>query len=215
MVQIIDFCPHCGNRAVQKEYGRFQHPTDDEGWSSWSCYFLMRCTTCSQPLLYETEHPHSLENEESPHDAIIGTTLLYPNVGQLHFCVPENVKNRYREAAKIRDLSPNGFANQIRRSLEAVCKDRGINPFPLQKALETLASRGEIPDRLSEMTGFIRMLGNIGSHDGDEDVLPEFVLPIDQFFRAVVEYVYVARHNLDEFRNKLDAANAKRKSTST
>ena len=50
---------------------------------------------------------------------------MWPAKGELHAAVPDRVKEVYREAARIKKLSANGFANQIRRALEAVCKDRG------------------------------------------------------------------------------------------
>jgi hypothetical protein len=56
------------------------------------------------------------------------------------------------------------------------------------------------------MTTIIRTLGNIGSHASEQEVGPEFVPAIDQFFRAVVEYVYVAPSRVDEVTAQLQAA---------
>ena len=56
------------------------------------------------------------------------------------------------------------------------------------------------------MTDILRMLGNIGSHAADESVEPEYVDAIDEFFRAVVEYVYVAPYRVNEVRAQLDYA---------
>ncbi|WP_437222031.1 DUF4145 domain-containing protein [Planctomicrobium sp. SH661] len=209
MSTFISHCPHCGNTAPQEEYGRYHTCDDFETNALWTCYFFMKCLTCDRPLLYEAEHHSRLDPAETPFNAACSNTLQYPVMKGLAMCVPEKIRQRYSEAAKIKRLSPNGFANQIRRSLEAVCNDRGIKSTTLQKALQTLSDRGEIPDRLAEMTDVLRMLGNMGSHDSDDEVQPEFVHPIDQFFRAIVEYVYVARHNLDEFKRMLDAVGKK------
>jgi hypothetical protein len=56
------------------------------------------------------------------------------------------------------------------------------------------------------MSEILRKLRNTGSHDDDEPVRPEYVEPIDEFFRAIVEYVYVAPFKVDEFTRRLDAA---------
>jgi hypothetical protein len=53
------------------------------------------------------------------------------------------------------------------------------------------------------------MLGNIGSHAADIAVDPSYVDTIDEFFRAVLEYVYVAPFKVAEVKASLDAARKK------
>lgn len=87
-----------------------------------------------------------------------------------------------------------------------MCLDRGLTSGVLAKKLKDLADKGEIPTTLTEMTDVLRTLGNIGSHAADEEVTSEFVEVIDDFFRAVVEYVYVAPWKVSECKNRLAAA---------
>lgn len=49
----------------------------------------------------------------------------------------------------------------------------------------------------------LRFLGNVGAHAVEESVMPWQVYAIDEFFRAVVEYVYVAPSKLKDFKDSL------------
>jgi glutamate-1-semialdehyde aminotransferase len=114
------------------------------------------------------------------------------------------VRRCYEEAAAIQRLAPNAFANQIRRALEALCRDRSAAGNTLAANLRDLAARGEIPAVLAEMTDILRLFGNIGSHADEANVEAGDVDAIDEFFRAVVEYVYVAPHRVSEVRARVE-----------
>jgi hypothetical protein len=160
-------------------------------------YFVVVCETCDELLLYQA----FLEVPEDKDFHL--ADLIWPDPGVLHRAVPESVADCYVEAARIKNLAPNAFAVQIRRALEALCDDRSAKKGALQRRLTDLASRGEIPPVLAEMTDVLRLLGNIGAHAAHQSVKPGHVRAIDDFFRAVVEYVYVAPSRLKEFRERL------------
>ncbi len=175
---VIDFCPHCGNTAPQRLCGVVNSAQYSRGTEN---YILTQCETCQKALLYR---------EYDPARAYVGPflfdlddcTRVWPSSGELHDAVPAEVKRHYSEAVLIKSRAPNAFANQIRCSLEAVCKDRGATGHTLAANLKQLADRGEIPQTLATMTDALRQLGNIGSHAGDEKVEREFVPVIDDFF---------------------------------
>lgn len=54
------------------------------------------------------------------------------------------------------------------------------------------------------MTDVLRLLGNIGAHAAGQSVKLGHVRAIDDFFRAIIEYVYVAPSKLKEFRDRLE-----------
>ena len=87
-----------------------EHP-----WST----FVAVCETCGHLLLYNNAGDQFEEDEFHYSD------LVYPKTGRLHHSVPKLISNVYEEAFRIKAISPNAFAVQIRRSLEAVCEDRG------------------------------------------------------------------------------------------
>ena len=200
----VGFCPHCGNTTPQslKYFHEFHtygfhadgSKTEDELPAA---YYIASCGTCNDILLYYSEI------QPVPRDMFIYADLIWPKEEYLPATVPERVRNFYLEAARIKRIAPNAFAVQIRRGIEAVCDDRGIKQGPLNKRLKQLSSKGELPTLLSDMTNILRIVGNIGAHSSEREVRPIQVNAIDEFFRAIVEYVYVAPGKLEAFRNRL------------
>jgi len=119
--------------------------------------------------------------------------------------VPKHITQIYEEAALIQKASPDAFAVQIRRGLEAICAERGIKGKTLNIGLKELAERGEIPKVLVEATDVLRLLGNVGAHWTGQHVHPSQIPALDDFFKAVVEYIFVAPSKLQEFKNQLEA----------
>lgn len=204
MIRRVAFCPHCSNRAPQRLIHTQEHP--GKGYStdgtlledSVPCaYHVAVCETCNEILLYHAYFTGAGDKEFHLAD------LIWPDPGVLPVYVPKAVAECYQEAAIVKNLAPNAFAVQIRRALEALCDDRGAKKGPLAKRLQDLASRGEIPPVLVKMTDVLRILGNIGAHATEQSVKPGHVYAIDDFFRAIIEYVYVAPSKLKVFRNTL------------
>lgn len=210
-IRDVDCCPHCGNKAPQKLLYRYQFVSsyikglekEGEYTPVIKSYFVCACETCNELLLRSAISMSS----SIPKDTLFITSpIQWPNPNQLHESVPESIKKIYDEAIRIRLLAPNAFAVQIRRALEAMCKDRGAKKGTLQVMLKELAGRGEIPPVLAEMTDVLRLLGNIGAHASNDSVTTSQARAINEFFRAVIEYVYIAPSKLKEFRDSLKKA---------
>ena len=193
----ILFCPHCGNTAPQKLI--YTHEYEDDAYDMDGkksdigppCeYFLRSCETCNDLLLY-----HSFIEDEPE--------LLFPKPVKLPISVPQNVRECYSEAARIKNNAPNAYAVMLRRGLEAICDDRKVKKGNLYERLEILATRGEIPPTLAEITTILRVLGNVGAHSAKENVTVPMTWGMDEFFRAIVEYVYVAPSKVAEFKSRL------------
>jgi len=202
-IRSVGFCPHCGNKSPQKLI--HIQSTNDTTWIIENgeeidltvVYFVASCETCNHILVYRAV-------EGLPDDKYFTSgNLVFPESGELHSSVPKTVSNIYSEALRIKSLAPNAFAVQIRRALEALCEDRGAKNDTLQKMLNELASKGEIPSTLIEATDLLRLLGNIGAHASVDSVKPWQVRTLDEFFRAIVEYVYIAPSKIKEFREGL------------
>jgi hypothetical protein len=104
----------------------------------------------------------------------------------------------------VQQTAPNAYAVMLRRALEAICRDRGVAKSTLHDSLEELSKRGEIPPILAEMTTVLRQLGNDGAHAASRKVTVPLTWVMDEFFRAVIEYVYVAPGKLANFKARLD-----------
>jgi hypothetical protein len=207
------FCPHCCNRAPQTAIcmhtctetfwfvpgdGRNDEEIEDEG-----TYFVATCGTCQGVLLYWVSGNPVNEGPSGPLEGFRDSTLLWPETAISDDAVPAPVAAIYREAVVVKRLSPNSFAVQIRRALEAVCADKGANGHSLYEMLTELARRGDLPPVLVEMTDVLRLLGNMGAHASDRTVRPSQVDALDEFFRVVIEYVYIAPAKLRRFRETL------------
>ncbi len=118
--------------------------------------------------------------------------------------MPVRIQQIYAEAVAVMNTGPNAFSGQIRRALEALCDDRGSREGTLASRLSTLVARGELPSALGEMSDGLRLLGNVGVHEKGLDVQAGHVAAINDFFRAIVEYVYVAPQQVREFRTRLE-----------
>lgn len=205
-VRKIAYCPHCGNQATQRLVHKQQYmekawsvsdgSEDEHVWST----FVAVCETCRHILLYDNPGDTHEDNEFNLCE------LEFPKSGRLHSSVPTSIAKVYEEARRIKAIAPNAFAVQIRRALGAICEDRGARKANLQKQLEELSEKGEIPPVLSEASDALRLLGNIGAHGVDESVHPLQAYGIDEFFRAIVEYVYVAPSKLMEFKRRMEGS---------
>ncbi len=202
-VKKIAFCPHCSNKSTQ-DLLICQHTTDI-GWTIPDgkeymftvMYYVVKCETCEHILVYQALDDIPEDNNFSL------TSLVFPDIGILDNSVPKTIVNIYQEASRIKNIASNAFAVQIRRALEALCEDRGAKRDSLQNMLNELANKGEIPKTLTEVSDLIRLLGNIGAHVADESVMPWQVYTMDEFFRAIIEYVYVAPSKIKYFRSGL------------
>jgi len=202
----IDFCPHCGNRTPQQLVAvRYFDTTawhvSESSYKEHGGYvgasYVACCSTCSRVLVYEDF------NVDRSALSFERADLSYPEPAELHEAVPETVAGIYEEAALIASIAPNAYAVMIRRALEALCDDRGSRPGTLHSRLEELASRGELPALLASLTHTLRTLGNQGAHFSETSLSQPDVWAIRDFFRAVVEYVYIAPYKLIAFKKRL------------
>jgi hypothetical protein len=202
----IGFCPHCGNRAPQKI--ALEHSYRDEWFSDdgkkipsddgpMSEAIVCICATCNSLLVYDGV---------SQDDVGYWPPLMYPRNASFGSMVPGVVREIYAEAAAVKRNAPNAFAILIRKGVEAICDDRGIKSGTLGFRLKALADNGEIPPLLAEASDLLRIVGNTAAHNGLQRITQPMTWAIDDFFRTVVEYVYVAPSKLNDFRDAMEKA---------
>ncbi len=201
----IAFCPHCGNKAPQRlihvqtcEWvGRTL--LDDEELDVGRTYFVASCGTCNHILLYSMYGDD--HGEEDYAEIFAESHLEYPDSGHLDFSVPASIKQVYENAARIKLSNPDAFAAQIRRALEALCKDRGAEGENLHDMIKDLVNLEKLPATLAAAAGLLKDMGNKGAHADNETIRLNQVDALDKFFRAIVEYVYVAPSMVEALRD--------------
>lgn len=204
----VGFCPTCGNTAPQRvvdahlysgtwysEEGRPRRGLPD----LYAVYCI--CETCDAPVLYDGIDPRELDFPSWPQ-------LVYPRVADYDDAVPSAVQKIYHQAISCKQQSPLAFAILIRKALEAICDERGVEKGKrkernLSVRLQKLIAKAQIPPILAKMTDVLRTLGNTAAHDAPDDVTVPMTWAIDDFFQAIVEYVYVAPSKLAEFEERL------------
>jgi hypothetical protein len=175
-------CPHCGNVS-------YQHIANDQ-----IKYRLYKCDICLE-LTFQRVIRKQIEHKNARGKTIIveeKLEQLYPPLTSLPVEVPERVRYIYDEAVSIRSKSPSSFVVQIRRALEAVANERKAPSGALHKQIEWMIKNNLLPDTFGKMIHITRIFGNLGAHDAEKDVSLEDTEIVDEFFRATIEYIYIA-----------------------
>lgn len=192
MEQIVT-CPHCGNETaheiifeVDSTERAFSPLNSDDYIDFCVTYYLTSCKTClSISLFWDSEI-------DERHGKLSEATICYPRQSDFGNDVPESIIKTYREARRIKNISPTSFAVMIRRGLEFLCIDKKAKGRTLIKQLEDLGKTGIIPQTLFEMGDTLRFLGNKGAHATDYKIGITEIQAMDDFFIAMIEFVYIA-----------------------
>jgi hypothetical protein len=203
MEQIVS-CPHCGNEttheilkqvnASEKLYSTFK---PDDQFEIDITYYLTRCKTCRNITLFADSELDEIQGKLSE------AGICFPKQYYFGNEVPETILKTYKEARRIKNISPTAFAVMIRRGLEFLCLDKKAKGKTLNTQLKDLSRNGIIPQTLIEMGDTLRFLGNQGAHATNYNIgFPE-VESIDDFFTAMIEYVYVALSKLNRLKETI------------
>ena len=200
----IAFCPHCGNKTThlllythgfEGIYTFFDEEHDRKyDQEIPEQYYLAICETCKGPLLYYEGYGPAREEDFKK------SYLIWPKQKILPGKIPQRIREYYEEAKRIKRIAPSSFAGQIRKCLEALCDARKIKKGKLFKRLEELANNGEIPKHFTEMADIIKYFGNIGVHSTETNIRSLPVDTIDDFFTAIIEYVYGFPSRIEEMK---------------
>lgn len=217
----LGICPNCPSQAQQRflfatdsHYGPIVEQGRIVAYELVETLSLFRCEKCEANLPFLTEHdapvPISLEElslsnpdevaELDPTTFLEISTLVWPTsvTHSLPSHVPKTVRDIYEEAFLVKNLSPNSFAVQVGRALEAVQRDLGIP----KRGLEQLESHS--PHGLSQLAIRIKDWRNIAAHSDSVNITGQQVEDIDAFFRLITDYVYVLPQKLEKARCKIE-----------
>jgi hypothetical protein len=195
-------CGHCGfdgqldpKELVELERGIDTHEGDDWDWAKG--VRIAVCPVCKEPSLW-TWIWH--EGWGDPPEDV---ARIYPTPRD-HSVLPERVKTRLDEALRVRKISPDLYAVQIRRTLEAIANDKEAVGENLFQKLDDLAAKGVIPETLANIAHELRELGNLGAHDAEISVEPADVPVIEGLLDALLEHLYLAPAKLEAVKNLMD-----------
>jgi hypothetical protein len=210
-IKNIRYCSHCGNTAPQRvSYERryLADYTEENGEIIpllWGHNFIAICGTCDRILLYaDEEYSHEDDPQYNIIKSFVKSKQVWPQskISNLH-SLPKKILDIYEEALKIKLISPNAFVVQIRKALEAICIDQGLlGRETLHQKIKKLTENGRLPQLLSEVTDIIKVIGNAGAHALGFPIYKSHVSVIDDFFKIVLEYLYITPSKLLKFKNE-------------
>lgn len=203
-------CYHCGNTVTHQKVGShhaqhlYEH-MEGQRFNEDFDYELYQGSTCQGLSIYGDFAAY-------PRHKNVASRRIYPRGSELlpegHMlasadCVPQRIRQLYEEIWPLRLIAPNAFAGQVRRALEFICRDQKAEGGTLFQQLENLVARGTFPGYFAEITDLMRHVGNLGAHAGEKDVDFWDAELLDDFFRSVVEYVYIAPSKIERLKQRI------------
>ena len=200
-------CPHCGNKTDHKElfcdskdiFIGFS-PSGDKIYTQ-DYTIVYKCPTCSNLTIKSFIADEIDEFSGEINMDYIHT--IYPTQKEFPEDMPETITKIYKEALRVKKISPISFSILIRKGLEALCEAQGATGRNLKERLLSIIKKMELPSKFVEMIDSMRLLGNKSVHEIDFTITNKQAESLDYFFIAIIEYVYIAPHKLAEIQKSL------------
>lgn len=206
-------CRYCGNKTAHNLI--YSHVVDvpisvygEEDIYAPDYFFLLECKTCNGVSLKEVfseelDFPNTEINFENIH-------YLYPASRTLGKDVPEGLSMVMKEANKVKLVSPMAYLVLIRKVLEELCKDRGINEGRLKDGLSKLVESENLPKVFADSTEKLRLLGNLGAHESKIEINSSEIALVEDFVIALIEHIYIVPSKLRKLDNALKKQTTKK-----
>jgi hypothetical protein len=167
-------------------------------------YALFRCAQCASPFLACRDGEPAQDDRDGSYYTAYGPwRQLHPSAPGLAQGVPENIAKGYREAAACFGVgSYTSAAIMCRRTIEAICVDKGATKSTLARKLEELREREIIAPQLLDWAHQLRDVGNDAAHKVDEFIEADDAQDVIEFTRAIIEYVYVFTDAFERFKGR-------------
>lgn len=195
-------CGHCNaddslDQIVQHALEEGERELQPGFSITWGKYVsVMRCSNCKGLILRTYSYGDHMDVDD------IEFEVLYPQQPD-HSAVPERIHVEYKRAQKVKNVDAGYYLIGLRRTLEAICVENGIDKGLLWKKLEQLATIRQLPQVFADMAAHLKDLGNIGAHDFDINVGASDATVASDFIVAILEYLYIAPAKLDRVKKEL------------
>lgn len=208
----IFVCRHCGNRTAQKLIATSTDtiPLDNNDYYgeeilTYYYNYVFVCKTCNGINL-KGVYSESIDlfDRKIPFESI---DYLFPTTKNFDEDIPPGLNIVIKEANKVKNISSIAYIILIRKTLEELCKDRGINGDKLKNQLKELVEKEQLPNVFTNATEKLRLLGNLGAHETNITISTNEINIIDEFIISLIEYIYIMPAKL----KKLDGALSKQK----
>ena len=220
----IDVCPNCptGTRqqflfATEESSGPITELGELIAYAELEVFSLFRCLRCQSILFYRTEAcaPSGIRYDELDYYAGDGVARLNPDQFQelsrllystkdetslkliLDPFTPEPVKQCYEIGLKVRPISKDLYALQLRKALEAVCRDKGASDrlasgkrAMLWQQIDELEKQNVVGEFISKAAHELKEISNTGAHYSERTVSEKDIRKLEHLLALITSYVY-------------------------
>ncbi|NMM29685.1 MAG: DUF4145 domain-containing protein [Cellulomonas sp.] len=185
-------CFYCERAVTATEAGTVEDGNPENGPPS--LVTLARCDRCGQALLLVQEDYGMDEGWDDP-------VRVWPGaVRPLSSAVPERLRAEHSEARScFEGKAYTATVVMVRRTLEGVCADQGVNERTLAASLAQMKEKDLLDQRLLDWAQALRVVGNEGAHYTGERVSREDARDALSFAEALLDYLYVLAGKFEEF----------------
>ncbi len=216
----IGICPNCPAQTQQQFLFATEEssgPMTDLGklvaYKQLEIFSLFRCVRCESILFYCTmpETTAGIRFDELDYYAVEGvarlTTAQFQELSSLlhstkdesilDSSTPELVKRCYEIGTKVRPISKDLYALQLRKTLEAICKDLGA-PDQLESGrramlwqqIDALKEKNVVGSFICDAAHKLKEISNNGAHYSESTVTDGDIRKLEHLLRLITSYVY-------------------------
>lgn len=154
--------------------------------------FISKCFSCKKPSLWHFQK------------------LLYPSISNEFIPnedLNEDIKNDFKEAAMIYNLSPRGAAAILRLCVQKICKQVGEKGKNINEDIASLVQKG-LDIRIQKALDVVRVVGNNAVHPGQIDLKDDKATAAKLFelTNLIAQTMITQPKNIDELFENLPTA---------
>lgn len=215
MTKIIT-CYHCGNKTLMNIVASYNWIDEDHEHGIWEdCDFKMyMCPICNNMTLEReclfSEDAYFVsclnlnkDQQQREIEKVTAIDTLYPFQAINSSHIPKAVKDSFESAIKVRNIDGAICAIAIRRTIEMVCKDKGVKEGSLYEMLKSLSDNGILPPILEEMASVLRKIGNAAAHADEKDFDHDLVNSMIEFTKIILDYLYNIPEQLKQVQDSI------------
>ena len=205
-------CPHCGAFAHMKWENLFFMVYDEQGneHNIQTRVHQAHCASCDKENIWYNNREVSgwIGLQGIPRPSNDSECLrLFPineifnqDIPEYSSDMPDNVKELYKEAALIFELSPRSAAALIRLALEKLCEYLGVKKKNIKESIEELVIKNIIPLTVAKAADNIRLIGNANVHPGIicDEILEDINPAIFTYINLIVDYAITKPKKIEE-----------------
>lgn len=198
-------CFHCGNKGLLKieycrdstygdtTYDSYGKLIDFDPWETHKWY-LLSCPVCAGVTLYHEYGDYGMPQFDE---------ILYPNIKYDFQGLPMEVKAAFESALKVKNIDKAVCLLALRRTLEAICKDKGAEGEDLYTMVQDMIKKNILPKTFDDACWIIRKLGNNAAHADKSNFYDSQVERTIEFMQYIIEYLYTLPVKMNRMKNRI------------